>query len=151
MDIKTETTQLHIISLTDAEIDRIIADPSEFVGDLIKSLPRVNGHPVSTVADLLGHASAPATSVYAKRAKKVKKTTVKKSNWATDGYAGHEPRGKKATHAPKRVQERKPCPYGCGEMIKPSGVGPHSRKCARFQLQKAAAKAAAKAAGGSAD
>lgn len=139
MDIKTEEQQITTIRFFNDEVRHYINHPA----DLVQALTRATGIVPSQI--LLAEEQPAAKT---KRRKQVK-PTKHQSNFSTDGYAGHTPRPVrvKLDVKPARVQERKPCPYGCGEMIKPSGVGPHSRKCPRFQLQKAAAKAAAKAAG----
>lgn len=47
----------------------------------------------------------------------------------------------RSRRGPYSPQAAAPCPHGCGQSIKPSGLKMHERKCPRYQLHKVAAKA----------
>jgi len=74
-----------------------------------------------------------------------------KANWATDSYADHTPRVQKkrgrkpgskakATSAPN-TDNKVQCE--CGEWFAVQGLGPHHRKCAKWQLKRTAEAAMA--------
>ncbi len=137
MDIKTEEQQITTIRFFNDEVRHYINHPS----DLAAALTRATG----IVASQIVIDEHPVKVRKAKQVKPVKHT----SNWATDGYAGHTSRAKKAT--PKKVDKRKltgetvECP-GCGEPFARQGLGPHKRGCAPYQLKKAAEAGRASAA-----
>ena len=128
MDVVTEeqtvTTKTFVITLTEAEVNTALVDARPLQRELRKAR---------------NAQIAPA------------------SNWATAGYAGHPSRTVKAkrgrpakaekkiprpsAHHKAGVQAAQPCPYGCGQDVKPSGLGRHRLKCPRYQLHQVAVKA----------
>lgn len=76
-----------------------------------------------------------------------------KANWATNGYADHTPRaqkkrgrkpGRPAKSAAQINDNKVQCE--CGDWFAVQGLGPHHRKCAKWQLKRTAEAAMAGAA-----
>lgn len=118
MDIATQTetvttsTTTFVVKLTEAELTAALVDAKPLQRELRKA----------------------RNAQIAPRAKQVK---VKRGRPAKAEKKIPQPSANRKAGG----QAAQPCPYGCGQDVKPSGLGRHRLKCPRYQLHHVAEQA----------